>query len=75
MIAKEKADAELKAKQEEEDMLKKEKEKNLENANCIRAAKQYINYTAFSRSGLYEQLAYEGFSDEQIQYGLSQVGY
>lgn len=29
MIAKEKADAELKAKQEEEDMLKKEKEKKI----------------------------------------------
>lgn len=45
------------------------------NEQCAKKAQQYLDYTAFSRDGLYNQLAYEGFSDEQIQYGLSKVGY
>jgi hypothetical protein len=32
-------------------------------ANAKRMAKQYIAYSAFSRSGLIEQLVYEGFSN------------
>ena len=45
------------------------------NAQCAKMAKQYLDYTGFSRDGLYDQLQYEGFSNEQIEYGLSQVGY
>ena len=41
----------------------------------VKKAKDYLEFMSFSREGLYEQLAYEGFTDEQIQYGLSQVGY
>lgn len=80
-IAKEKADAELKAKQEEEakrkaeeDRVNKEKEqKDLENANCIKKAKQYINYSAFSRIGLIKQLEYEGYSNESAVYSVDSL--
>ena len=29
----------------------------------------------FSRSSLYDQLEYEGFTEEQINYALKEVGY
>ena len=38
-------------------------------------ARSYLNLMSFSRNELYDQLADEGFTDKQIQYGLSQVGY
>jgi hypothetical protein len=33
------------------------------------------DYTSFSKSGLIEQLEYEGFTDDQIAYAISKVGY
>ena len=35
-------------------------------------ARQYLDYTAFSRQGLIDQLLYEGFTPEQAEYGVAQ---
>ena len=37
--------------------------------NALSKARSYLNYTAFSYSGLIEQLKYEGFNDEDSTYG------
>jgi SOS response regulatory protein OraA/RecX len=42
--------------------------------NAVRAAKDYIEYTAFSRQGLIEQLEYEGFSNADAIYGADRSG-
>jgi hypothetical protein len=42
--------------------------------NAKRKAQSYLNYTAFSRSGLIDQLVYEGFSAEDATYGADAVG-
>ena len=38
-------------------------------------AENYLDFMAFSRDGLHDQLEFEGFSEEQIQYGLQADGY
>jgi hypothetical protein len=37
-------------------------------------ARDYLDYSAFSRSGLIDQLEYEGFSKAQAVYGVTQAG-
>lgn len=36
-------------------------------------AEDYLDYTAFSKSGLIEQLKFEGFDDEDATYALNQL--
>ena len=43
--------------------------------NAIQKAKDYLSFSAFSRSGLIEQLEYSGFTPSQAEYGASAVGY
>ncbi|AYA27548.1 hypothetical protein C6369_001370 [Rhodococcus rhodochrous] len=38
--------------------------------NAVRAAQQYIEVMAFSRSGLIDQLEYDGFSTEDARYAV-----
>ena len=38
-------------------------------------AAEYLKMSAFSRSGLIEQLEYEGFTTTQAEYGANAVGY
>ena len=45
------------------------------NAEAAEKAKSYLDMTSFSRDGLYDQLAFEGFTDPEIQFGLTAVGY
>lgn len=48
------------------------------NAEAAESAKSYLNYSSFSRDGLYEQLTSEygeGFTPEQANAGLAAVGY
>ena len=66
-------EAEAAKAKEEEEARKVEEQKKLENANCIKKAQQYINYTAFSRSGLIEQLEYEGYSKESAEYSVDSL--
>jgi hypothetical protein len=48
------------------------------NAEAVESAKSYLNLSSFSRDGLYEQLTSEygeGFTPDQANYALGQVGY
>lgn len=42
--------------------------------NALREAKDYLDYTAFSRAGLIAQLEYEGYSYEESVYGVDNCG-
>ncbi len=42
--------------------------------NAVRKAKEYLNYTSFSRTGLIEQLEYEGFPHDDAIYGTDRSG-
>jgi hypothetical protein len=42
---------------------------------AAKSAKQYLDYSSFSRQGLIDQLIYHGFSNAQAEYGVSQNGY
>ncbi len=44
-------------------------------ANAVSSAEDYLSMSGFSRSGLIEQLKYEGFTPEQAEYGVSQAGF
>lgn len=39
--------------------------------NALKKAQQYLEYTAFSYTGLIEQLEFEGFTNEQVEYAVS----
>lgn len=41
---------------------------------ALEMAHDYLNYTAFSRSGLIEQLEYEGFSHSEAEYAVENCG-
>ena len=42
--------------------------------NALQKANDYLSYTAFSYSGLIEQLEFEGFSKEEATYGADNCG-
>jgi hypothetical protein len=42
--------------------------------NARQKAADYLDYTSFSRSGLIDQLLYEGFSTEDATYGVDALG-
>jgi hypothetical protein len=42
--------------------------------NAVRSAKQYLDYSAFSRQGLIKQLEYEGYSNADAIYGVDRSG-
>jgi hypothetical protein len=44
------------------------------NKQAAGMAKDYLKYMHFSRSGLIEQLEYEGFTHSQAAYGVNKVG-
>jgi len=46
----------------------------LSQENAIKMAKSYLEYTAFSKSGLTEQLEFEGFTTEEATYAVDQIG-
>ncbi|WKG04653.1 Ltp family lipoprotein [Mycolicibacterium sp. HK-90] len=41
--------------------------------NAVRSAKEYLDYSAFSRQGLIEQLEYEGFSTADATFAVDSV--
>jgi hypothetical protein len=43
-------------------------------SNAVRSAQSYLEYTAFSKSGLVDQLVFEGFTQEQATHGADSVG-
>lgn len=66
--AKIQAEEEAKKQQQEE-----EARKQLEYSNCIKTAKSYIKYMAFSRTGLIKQLEFEGYSNEAAAYSVDSL--
>lgn len=42
--------------------------------NALSKANSYLNYSAFSYSGLIEQLEFEGFSNEDATYAVDNCG-
>ena len=42
-------------------------------SNAVNMAKSYLDYTAFSKSGLIEQLKYEGFNNANATYAVNQI--
>lgn len=67
-----KAEAEEKAKKEAEEAAKKAAE-TVSQKNAIRAAENYLNFTAFSKSGLIDQLEYEGYSNADATYAVNNI--
>jgi len=45
------------------------------NDQAAKKAKSYLEYSSFSRQGLIDQLKYNGFSQAEAEYGVSQNGY
>lgn len=41
--------------------------------NALQSAEDYLEYTAFSKEGLKDQLKYENFSDDAISYAIENV--
>jgi hypothetical protein len=41
---------------------------------AAKSAENYLDTSAFSHSGLVEQLVYEGFTTAQAEYGVSRTG-
>ncbi|MCR5797635.1 MAG: Ltp family lipoprotein [Eubacterium sp.] len=42
--------------------------------NALIKAKQYLNYTAFSKKGLKKQLKFEGYTSKEADYGVKHCG-
>ena len=52
---------------------KKEPEMSLSQKNAIRQAEQYLDYTAFSKTGLIKQVEYEGYSTEEATFAVESI--
>ena len=44
------------------------------NEQAAKSAESYLDNMSFSRSGLIEQLEFEGYTTEQATYGVDQTG-
>ncbi len=51
----------------------KSSDETLSQKNAIKMAKKYLDYTAFSKNGLVEQLKCEDFSEEDANYAVNQI--
>ncbi|MCY1158935.1 MAG: hypothetical protein MOP51_1959 [Citricoccus sp.] len=84
--ASKKAEAEAKASQEAEESAKAEAEARaadeaeaaakagtVSQQNALRSAEDYLDYTAFSRPGLIDQLEFEGYSTADATWGVDRV--
>lgn len=49
--------------------------KNIKRIGAAKKAESYLDVMSFSKTGLIEQLEYEGFTHEQAVYGVEAVGY
>src|SRR5699024_9653926 len=57
----------------EEDKEEDRSSETVSQQNAVGAAKNYIEYTAFSKTGLIEQLEFEGFSNEDATYAVNEI--
>lgn len=72
--AKAEADAKRKAQEDAE----REKQNLIDNAsreqkNALQKAKDYLSFTSFSKSGLYNQLIYEKYPDDAAQFAIDNI--
>lgn len=63
----------------EQEKLEQEQNQKIENAtigekNALDKAKSYLDYTAFSKEGLIEQLEFEGFTNAEAKFGADNCG-
>jgi hypothetical protein len=58
----------------EEPIEKVEVKETLSQQQAVRKAKDYLDYTAFSKKGLIDQLKYDGFSNEDATYAVDKIG-
>lgn len=65
------AEATIEEKAEE---ITNEIEMTMSQKNALRSAEAYLDYTAFSYSGLIEQLEFEGYSTEDATYAVDNCG-
>ncbi|MFW3538033.1 Ltp family lipoprotein [Vagococcus fluvialis] len=80
-IQREKEEAEKKAREEAE--IKKQQEEQAkrdavnnaprEHRNALKTAKDYLNYSSFSKTGLYEQLLFEEYPAEAAQFAIDNI--
>ncbi len=52
----------------------KTSEISLGKSNALKKAQSYLRISSFSRSGLIEQLEYEGFTEDEATYGVNNCG-
>ncbi len=67
------AEPEEEVQAEPEEEVQAEPEVTLEQENAIQKAKDYLNFTAFSKSGLVTQLEYDGFSNEDSTFAVNNI--
>ena len=51
------------------------KQETVSQRNARGMAQEYLDVMSFSRSGLIDQLVYEGFSQAEAEYGVNAVGF
>ena len=64
-------DAKKAAEQAEKDRIASE---TVSQKNATKMAKDYLKYMPFSKQGLIKQLEYEGFTSDEIQFGIDRCG-
>jgi len=69
----EREEAEARKAEEEAAQEEREASETLSEKNAIQKAKDYLNYTSFSKKGLIEQLEFSGFTNEESVYAVSQI--
>ena len=42
---------------------------------AAKSVESYLEFTSFSRDGLIDQLVFEGYTQEEAEYGVTAVGY
>lgn len=55
------------------EIVEKEPEMTLAQKNAIRAAKNYLDYTSFSKKGLIKQLEFEEYSTEDAKFAVNNI--
>lgn len=64
---------ETQPEQQPEETQQTQPELTMGQQQAIQKAKAYLNYSAFSRSGLIEQLKYEGFSSDDATFAVDNI--
>lgn len=69
----EETESEVEKEPETQTIESKESEAPREYSSALSSAYDYLNYTLFSKKGLYEQLIYEKYPEDAVQYAIDNV--